>query len=48
MTTAVWSTRSNSRPAAGSNEIEFKTGGWEFEYTISAADGTILDYERDN
>lgn len=29
-------------------EIEFKTGGWEFEYTISAADGTILDYERDN
>lgn len=29
-------------------EIEFKTGGWEYEYTISAADGTILDYERDN
>lgn len=29
-------------------EIEFKTGGWEYEYTISAADGAILDYERDN
>ena len=29
-------------------EIEFKTGGWEYEYTISAADGTILDYERDD
>ena len=29
-------------------EIEFKAGGWEYEYTISAADGTILDYERDN
>ena len=29
-------------------EIEFKTGGWEYEYTINAADGTILDYERDN
>ena len=29
-------------------EIEFKTGGWEYEYTITAADGTILDYERDN
>ena len=29
-------------------ESEFKTGGWEYEYTISAADGTILDYERDN
>ena len=29
-------------------EIEFKTVGWEYEYTISAADGTILDYERDN
>ena len=29
-------------------EIEFKTGGWEYEYTISAVDGTILDYERDN
>ena len=29
-------------------EIEFKTGGWEYEYTISAADGTILDYEWDN
>ena len=29
-------------------EIDFKSGGWEYEYTISAADGTILDYERDN
>lgn len=29
-------------------EIEFKTGGWEYEYTINAVDGTILDYERDN
>ena len=29
-------------------EIEFKTGSWEYEYTISAADGTILDYERDD
>lgn len=29
-------------------EIEFKTGGWEYEYTISAADSAILDYERDN
>lgn len=29
-------------------EIEFKTGGWEYEYTISAADGAILDYERDD
>lgn len=29
-------------------EIEFKTGGWEYEYTILAADGAILDYERDN
>ena len=29
-------------------EIEFKTGGWEYEYTISATDGTILDYERDD
>lgn len=29
-------------------EIEFKTGGWEYEYTINATDGTILDYERDN
>lgn len=29
-------------------EIEFKTGGWEYEYTISAADGAILDYEQDN
>lgn len=29
-------------------EIEFKTGGWEYEYTISATDGAILDYERDN
>ena len=29
-------------------EIEFKTGGWEYEYTINAADSTILDYERDN
>ena len=27
-------------------EIEFKTGGWEYEYTISAADGAILAYER--
>lgn len=29
-------------------EIDFKAGGWEYEYTILAADGTILDYERDN
>ena len=29
-------------------EIEFKAGGWEYEYTINAADGSILDYERDN
>ena len=29
-------------------EVEFKSGGWEYEYTINAADGTILDYERDN
>ena len=29
-------------------EIEFKTGSWEYEYTISAADGAILDYERDD
>lgn len=29
-------------------EIEFKTGGWEYEYTISAANGAILDYERDD
>ena len=29
-------------------EIEFKTGGWEYEYTISATDGAILDYERDD
>lgn len=29
-------------------EIDFKSGGWEYEYTISAADGAILDYERDN
>ena len=29
-------------------ESEFKTGGWEYEYTINAVDGTILDYERDN
>ena len=29
-------------------EIDFKAGGWEYEYTISAADGAILDYERDN
>ena len=29
-------------------EIEFKTGGWEYEYTISAADGAILDSERDD
>ena len=29
-------------------EIEFKTGGWEYEYTISAADSAILDYERDD
>ena len=29
-------------------EIEFKTGSWEYEYIISAADGAILDYERDD
>ena len=29
-------------------EVEFKAGGWEYEYTILAADGTILDYERDD
>lgn len=29
-------------------EIEFKTGSWEYEYTISATDGAILDYERDD
>ena len=29
-------------------ELEFKTGSWEYEYTISATDGTILDYERDD
>ena len=22
-------------------EVEFKSGGWEYEYTILAADGTI-------
>ena len=29
-------------------EVEFKAGGWEYEYTIAAADGAILDYERDD
>ena len=28
-------------------EIDFKAGGYEYEYTIDAATGTILDYERD-
>ena len=28
-------------------EVEFKSGGWEYEYTILAADGTIRTYERD-
>ena len=29
-------------------EVEFKSGGYEYEYTVSAADGSILKYERDN
>lgn len=28
-------------------EVEFKSGGKEYEYTIDAASGTILDYEID-
>lgn len=29
-------------------EVEFKSGGKEYEYTIDAASGTILDYEIDH
>ena len=28
-------------------EVEFKSGGMEYEYTINAADGTILSHESD-
>ena len=28
-------------------EVEFKAGGYEYEYKIDASSGTILDYERD-
>ena len=28
-------------------EVEFKSGSKEYEYTIDAASGTILDYEID-
>ncbi len=28
-------------------EVEFKSGGYEYEYTIDAATGAILDHERD-
>ena len=43
----------NSQAGAGTgcgilNVSQNKTGGWEYEYTISAADGAILDYERDD
>ena len=28
-------------------EVEFRSGNYEYEYTIRASDGTILDYEQD-
>ena len=28
-------------------EIEFRADGYEYEYTIDAASGSILDHERD-
>ena len=29
-------------------EVEFKSGPWEYEYVILGADGSILEYERDD
>ena len=29
-------------------EIEFKSGRWEYEYKLLAADGSILEFERDD
>ena len=28
-------------------EVEFKSGGYEYEYKISGADGSVLEFERD-
>ena len=28
-------------------EVEFKSGGYEYSYTIDAADGSIIEYDRD-